>query len=173
MGELVEISIVGKTLNIYEQLLLFLTSYIREDYIIQSIKAMDSWKYDNIVMLNSFSDVNKLAQNKIVCIDAKTDNNYLGVSVEKKKDTFYIEGWINSNQEIAGKDYERFLNSFVDAFIYNKSIIICGVGKEIFINYDLGIAQAIKKANNIDLWMINSCEYIIDEKINTKVVYLE
>lgn len=173
MGEVVEISMVGKTLNLYEQLLFFLTSYIGEDYIIQSIKAMDNWKHDNIVILNSFSDANKLAQDKIVCIDVKTNNKYLGVSVEKTNNIFYIEGWINSNEEIIGQDYERFLNSFVDAFKHNKSVKICGVGKEIFVDYDLGIAQAIEKAHNIDLWMVGSCEYIISEKTSPKFIYIQ
>ena len=173
MGEVVEISMVTKTPDIYEQLLFFLTSYINEDYIIQSIKAMDNWKYENIVILNSLSDANKLAQDKIVCIDINTNNKYLGVSVEKKKDTFCIEGWINSNDEITGQDYERFINSFVDAFIHNKSIKVCAIGKEICVDYDLGIGSAIENAHNIDLWMVCSSEYIISEKTNTKFIVIK
>ena len=171
MGEVVDVSMVSKTLNGYKQLLTFLTSYINEDYNIQSITAMDNWKYDNIVILNSLSDANKLAQEKIVCIDVKTTNYFLGVSIEKKDGIFFIDGWINPKDEITGQDYERFLNSFVDAFKHNKSLEICGIGKEIFVDYDLGIAQAIEKAENIDLWMVRSCEYITSGK--SKLIYIQ
>lgn len=171
MGEVVDVSMVSKTLNVYKQLLTFLTSYINEDYNIQSITAMDNWKYDNIVKLNSLLDANELAQEKIVCIDVKTTNNFLGVSIEKKDGIFYIDGWINPKDEIIGQDYERFLNSFVDAFKHNKLLEICGIGKEIFVDYNLGIAQAIEKAENIDLWMVRSCDYITSEK--SKLIYIQ
>lgn len=171
MGEVVDVSMVSKTLNVYMQLLTFLTSYINEEYNIQSITAMDNWKYDNIVKLNSLSDVNKLAQEKIVCIDVKTSNYFLGVFVEKKDGIFYVDGWINPKDEITEQDYERFVNSFVDAFKHNKSLEICGIGKEIFVDYDLGIAQAIEKAENIDIWMVHSCNYINSEK--SKIIYIQ
>ena len=170
MGEVVDVSMVSKTLDVYEQLLTFLTSYINEDYNIHSIRAMDNWKYDNIVKLKSLSDANKLAQEKIVCIDIKTINNFMGVFVEKKDGIFYIDGWINPKGEITGQDYERFLNSLVDAFKHNKSVEVCGIGKEILVDYDLGIAQAIEKAENIDLWMVRSCDYITSEK--SKIIYI-
>lgn len=173
MGEVVEISMLGKTLNIYEQLLFFLTSFFGEDYTVQCIKAMDNWKYENIVVLDSLSEADKFAQDRIVCIDIKTKSKYLGVSVERKKDIFYVEGWINSSDEITGQDYERLLNCFVDTFKQNKSVKICGIGKEIFVNYDLGIAQAIEKAHNIDLWMVCSSEIFLPEKIKQKVVYIQ
>ena len=171
MGEVVEISMVSKSLNVYEQLLSFLTSYINEDYNIQSIKAMDNWKYDNIVILNSISDANKLAQEKIVCIDVKTNNNYLGVFIEKRNGKFYIDGWINPKDESTRQDYERFLNSFVDDFKHNKSVEICGIGREIFVDYDLGISHAIENAHNIDLWMGCSCGYTVPEK--TKFICIQ
>ena len=172
MGEVVEISIVCKKLKVYEQLLFFLTSYVNEDYIIEGIKAMDNWKYENLIVMKSFSDIEKIVQNKIVCIDLKTNNNYLGIFIEKKEGVFYIDGWINPKEEIIGQDYERFLNSFVDAFKHNKLVEICGVGKEIFVDYDLGFTQAIEKGHNIDLWMVSSSKYIISKKIKSKIIYI-
>lgn len=173
MGEVVEISMVGKKLDVYEKLLFFLSSYINEDYIIKSIKAMDNWKYENIVTLDSISAANELVQDKIICVELKTKNMYFGVSVEKNNDVFYIEGWINSTTEIVGQDYERFLNSFVDAFKHNKSVKVCGIGKEIFVDYNLGISQAIEKAHNIDLWMVCGSENIISKKMKTKFIYIQ
>ena len=78
MGEVVEISMVGKKLDVYEKLLFFLSSYINEDYIIKSIKAMDNWKYENIVTLDSISAANELVQDKIICVELKTKNMYFG-----------------------------------------------------------------------------------------------
>lgn len=173
MGEVVEISMIGKSLNVYEELLCFLTSYINEDCFIHSIKAMDNWKYDNIVILSSLSDANKLVQDKIISVDVKTSNNYLGVSVEKKKDEFYIEGWINSKVEIAGQDYKRFLNRFVDVFKHNKSVKLCGIGKEIFVDYNLDINQVIEKSHNIDLWMVCCDKYYALESKKTKVICIQ
>ena len=173
MGEVVEISMVGKKINLYEQLLSFLISYFNEDHIIQTIKAMDNWQYDNIVVLNSLSDANKLVQEKIICIDVKTNNKYLGVSVEKKNDEFYIEGWINSSEEITEQDYERFLISFSDVFKNNKSVKVCGIGKEIFVDFDLGIAQAIEKAHNIDVWMVCNDEYTNTKETKARFIYIQ
>lgn len=167
MGEVVEISIVAKKLNVYEQILCFFTSYIGEKYDIQSITAMDNWRYENLIKLNSVSDANRLVQDKIICIELKTNNRYLGVGVfvEKKKDLFYIDGWINPKEDILGQEYDRLLNLFVETFKSNSSVKASGIGKEIFVDYNSGIPQAIENAHNIDLWMIFGSEYI---NYNTK-----
>lgn len=156
MGELVEISMVGKNLNLYKQLLDFLIKYTNEEYIIKSIKVMDNWKYDNIFELSSLSEINKYIIEKIICIDIKTvKNKNIGESIESKKDMFYIEGWFNFSEEITRHKYENLINNFVVNFKNNESINVCGIGKEIMVNYDSGILQAIEESHNIDLWMIS------------------
>ena len=173
MGEVVEISMLGNKLNIYAQLLRFLTDYIDEDYTIQSIQAIDNWKYDNLVSLNSFSDISEVVKDKIIYITIKTKNEYIGISIEKNKNLFNVEGWINSNVEIKGREYDRFINTFVDTFKHNKSMKVCGIGKEIYVDFNLGVGQAIENAHNIDVWLINSDENINFRRIKQKVIYIQ
>ncbi len=154
MGEVIEVSMLSKTTDVINLLLVLLTRRIDEAYEISSIKAMDNWKYENIIPLKSMSDVEKYIGDKIICIEIKACTCVLGVSIEKKLDLFCIEGWINSKTDVSEMDYKDFLTSFIDNFKTNACIEVCGVGKEILVNYELGIQNAIDNAHNIDLWLL-------------------
>ena len=83
----------------------------------------------------------------------KIQYDNIGVSIEKNKIGYIIDCWINLDKELIGKQYTDLINEIIKYIKGNRKIIICGIGKEISIDYDKKLIDSIKEAHNFILIM--------------------
>lgn len=160
MGEVIEISIVGNDYKIYEDLKDFISQYCK----IGTIEIMDNWEYENCVKIENAIDIKKYAENKIVRISFTGKDFDSGIYIESKKNLYYITGWINPLEEISEGEYTSIMKSAVDYFKNNTLIEICGIGKEIVVDYENGLFDAVKNAHNVDVWIVSDLKYVAHNK---------
>lgn len=171
MGELIEISIVSNNKSLYSEMLNFLEHYLPHNIKDTIISIMDNWYYDNIIKINSLKEAEDYMETKIVTIEKKIQYDNIGVSIEKNKIGYIIDCWINLDKELIGKQYTDLINEIIKYIKGNRKIIICGIGKEISIDYDKELIDSIKEAHNIDCWIVSRQFYIDNElsKLNFNV----
>ncbi|MCI8777477.1 MAG: hypothetical protein HFK00_08850 [Oscillospiraceae bacterium] len=171
MGELIEFSIVSSNKSLYTDMLNFLEHYLSSDNEELIISIMDNWYYDNKIKINSLKEAEDFMETKIVTVEKNIQHESIGVFIEKNKNGYIIDCWINLDKEIIGKQYTDLINEIIKCFKGNKKLIICGIGKEISIDYDKKIIESIKESHNIDCWIVSKQFYIDNElsKLNLNV----
>ena len=120
-------------------------------------KAIDS-KIENAI------DIKKYAENKIVRISFTGKDFDSGIYIESKKNLYYMTGWMNPLEGISEDNYQAIISKAVEYFKSNSLIEICGIGKEIVVDYDNGLFDAIKNAHNVDVWMVSDLKYVTQKK---------
>lgn len=165
MGEVIEIGIVSQTKNTYSNMLNFLESYLNMKNTVQIINIMDNWLYDNTIEINSIKEAENYMESKIVTIEKRSPYNQVGVSVEKSKNGYIIECWINPYNEMPEKEYRNLIDEIINYLKDKNMVDVCGIGKEVSVDYSKNIYTLINDSHNIDLWLISQQCYIIN-KIN-------
>lgn len=160
MGKLIEISIVSTNKSLYAEMLNFLEQHLSNNNEDLIINIMDNWCYDNMIKIDSLKEAEEYMETKIVTVEKKIQDESIGISIEKNKMGYIIDCWINFAKEIIGQQYTDLTNKIIKYLKNNRKIIICGIGKEIFINYDKKIIESIKEAHNIDFWLVSRQFYI-------------
>jgi len=163
MGEVIEISIVGNDFKLFDSLRDFISHYCNTDNI-GTIEIMDNWEYENCVKIENAIDIKKYAENKIVRISFTGKDFDSGIYIESKKNLYYMTGWMNPLEGISEDNYQAIISKAVEYFKSNSLIEICGIGKEIVVDYDNGLFDAIKNAHNVDVWMVSDLKYVTQKK---------
>lgn len=71
---------------------------------------------------------------------------------------YYYHFWYNPEQEFSESEYRNSCNIFADYIIDKRKddILMCGIGREISVNFDMSIEEIIQKSHNIDLWIVKT-----------------
>lgn len=165
MGELIEIGIVSKNKSLYCEMLDFLERHLTNEETFQIISVMDNWHYDNMIEINSIEEAENYMETKIVTIEKRSPCEQIGVSVEKNKKGYIIECWINPYKEVIGKEYCNFINEIIKYLKDKNMVDVCGIGKEVSVDYDKSIYSLINDSHNIDIWLISQ-QFFIDNKLS-------
>lgn len=163
MGEVIEIGIVSQTKNTYSNMLNFLESYLNMKNTVSVINVMDNWLYDNMIEINSIKEAENYMESKIVTIEKRSPYNQVGVSVEKSKKGYIIECWINPYNEMPEKEYRNLIDEIINYLKDKNMVDVCGIGKEVSVDYSKNIYTLINDSHNIDLWLISQRYYTINK----------
>ncbi|MCR5609568.1 MAG: hypothetical protein K6G26_10945, partial [Lachnospiraceae bacterium] len=68
MGEVLDIYVVTKKIEIYKEIYSILLDYVKKENIRREIKKMDNWAYENETVVNGDINISDIIDNKIVCI---------------------------------------------------------------------------------------------------------
>lgn len=176
MGEVVEISILSTNKSLYSEMLLFLERYLKNENTVETISVMDNWYYDNAIEIDSIKEAENYMETRIVTIEKNTPYEHIGVTVEKNKKGYIIECWINPCKEIAGKQYNNLVNEITGYIKDKNEVLLCGIGKEISVDYEKEPDVIIKESHNIDRWTVSRQLYndygLNDLSINSDI-YIE
>jgi len=174
MGELIEVGIISQHKRIYSKMLEVLEKHLKMKNTAQIINVMDNWQYDDMIEINSIEEAENYMESKIVTIEKRSSCNQVGVSVEKKQKGYIVECWINPYKEVIDKEYNELVNKIIKCFETNNIIDVCGVGKEVSVDYDKSIYTLIKDSHNIDLWIISQQIYSTNQlnELNIKSVII-
>ena len=153
MGETLDVSVISHKVDILEALIYTIKTYVG-GITNEKVSIMDNWMYKNVVEQKTLLEAQKYVDDKIIFYEAENDNVAIGCFVERIRDYYSIEGWINPKQEIDKNKYIEFLNFWKEYFKEDKEFDSCAIGKETSINYDHGIYEAIKTSSDVDLWII-------------------
>lgn len=155
MGEVVEISLKAETYEAFYLLLTELKKYTTNN-VESKIEIMDNWEYENKFSVDSIKDIEKYINDKIIFVTIKSSDNYVGVTLEKIKNEYIIEGWINPHNFIDEDNYRIMINRFVELLKEKKSIILGGIGRETLIDFDKDICSMIKESSGVDIWLVRN-----------------
>ncbi len=155
MGEVVEISLKAKNYEGFYLLLTELKKYTTNNFKTE-IEIMDNWKYENKFSVDSIKDIEKFINDKIINITIKSSDIVVGVALEKIKNEYVIEGWINPHNFIDEDNYRIMINRFVELLKGKQSIILGGIGRETLIDFDKDICSMIKESSGVDIWLVRN-----------------
>ena len=157
MAEVIDVEIVSAIVGMYKDINKVFEYVFNDRLILKDSYKMDSWLYDNL----SKND-NNLIDNEISAISnniitIKFDSKYgeVGTYIEKRNVYYVFEWWFNPNEEISDYSYMKFKDEIAKRFTDNIDCDICGVGREVVIDFDNGIVEAISTSKNFDVWIIN------------------
>lgn len=157
MGELIEISIISHKDNIADKMLCFMEKVFDMHNGIQRIEVMDNWCYENAFCLTSLDEIKSYIDSKIITLTKNSLTEQIGVMIEHSLN-YYYHFWYNPEQEFSESEYRNSCNIFADYIIDKRKddILMCGIGREISVNFDMSIEEIIQKSHNIDLWIIKT-----------------
>lgn len=161
MGEVIEVSIISHDDDIAKKVMCFMEDLFEIKNGIQNIEVMDNWNYENTFYLNSLVEAKKYMRSKIITYTENSLGKQIGVSIEHFTDYYQYDFWYNPRLELSANEYKNIYGQFVNYFQkeLKDGILIAGIGREIFIDFDLNIDDIIKKSYNIDIWIIKKDIY--------------
>lgn len=161
MGEVIEISIVSNKKDIIERTICFMEDIFEMHNVIQNIEVMDNWNYENLFNLDSLEETKKYMDSKIITLTRSSLNEQIGVSLERLLGCYCYHFWYNPKQELSENDckdiYDLYVNYILGKLKYD--ILMCGIGREISINFGMDIDEIIKDSHNVDIWIIQKDIY--------------
>jgi len=156
MGEIIELNIISPKNDIVERLMCFMEDIFEMHNVIQNIEVMDNWHYENVFNLNTLEETKKYMDSKVITLTKSSMNEQIGVSMEHSLDCYRYDFWYNPKHEFFDSDckniYEIYINYILDEL--KDDILICGIGREIFIDFNMNIDEIIKDSHNVDIWLI-------------------
>ena len=156
MAEVVEMNIVCSDPLKNDILLAFIHKNVDNGgYTIESIEAMDNWKYDNSVAIDSKEISDYLSSNKIICITEKNGDGFAGIDIERIENKINYTFWVNQKKYNIASNYYSLINDFL-LFIKQEiksDFLMCAIGKEVIFEYQNNYASLFKKSHNIDVWI--------------------
>lgn len=161
MGEVIEVSIISHNDDMAEKVMCFMEDLFEIKNGIRNIEVMDNWNYENTVHLNSLDEAKKYINSKIITYTENSFEEQIGVSIEHFSDYYRYDFWYNPRLELSADECKNIYSQFVNCFQENlkDGILMAGIGREIFIDFDLNIDDIIKKSHNIDIWIIKKDIY--------------
>lgn len=161
MGEVIEISIISYKNDIMESILCFMENIFEIHNAIQNVEVMDNWNYENAFNLSSFDEAKKYMNSKIITVTKTLRGEQIGVSIEHFSDNYRYHFWYNPRQELSEIEYKSFLNAFSDYILekQKENILLCAIGLEVFVDFDMNFDEMVKKSHNVDVWMIKKTIY--------------
>lgn len=175
MGEILEVSIVSYENDIIEKVMNFMENMFEIHSNIQNIEIMDNWNYQNVFNVTSLDEAKKYMNSKIITLTKTSLTGQIGVSAEHSKKYYCYHFWYNPKYEIPENKYKEIyiiLVSYLLDTIKNK-ILMCVMGREISVDFDLNVDQIIKQSHNIDIWIIKKNiyeKYGLKGMIKTKII---
>lgn len=161
MGEVIDISIISHKNDIAEKVMYFMEGIFELENGIKNIEVMDNWHYENMFNLNTLDEAKKYIDSKIITLTENSLDKQTGVSIEHFSDYYRYDFWYNTTQEIFLNECKRIYDKFVN-YILDKlrnNIMICMIGREILIDYDMNINKMMRGAHNVDIWIIKKNIY--------------
>lgn len=161
MGELVEISLFSYKNNIAEKAMRFMKDLFKIKDEIQNIEVMDNWFYENKFNLNTLYETEKYIDSKIITITKSSLDKQIGVIIEKLSDYYCYNFWFNTRQELLINEYRNIYDKFINYILdeLKNDILICALGREAVMDYDVNFDEMIREAYNVDIWIIKNSLY--------------
>lgn len=135
---------------------------------IEEMLCIDNWMWENQQTLQDISLVKKeLDENRIVIIHMKSVAfKDVGIYIERVKDKYIYNLWINTEgykeldaDEVNSKNvkyYQSFYKLFGNIFrTQSIRFLILGIGLETKFQFDEDVYKAIKKSENVIVWIVN------------------
>lgn len=172
MGEVIDINIISYKKDIIERTMCFMEELFEMHNVIQNIEVMDNWCYENVFNLSSLEETKEYMDSKIITLTRSSLNEQIGVSLERIFDCYCYQFWYNPKQELSDNICKEIYGKYV-IYILNKlkyDILMCGIGREISIDFGIGIDEIIKDSHNVDIWIIQKNIY---EKCRLKNIIKE
>ncbi|MBQ9535664.1 MAG: hypothetical protein IJU78_07470 [Clostridia bacterium] len=154
MGECIEISILSTTTEPVGAMLRFLKGCLKNPEAEESFAVMDNWEYENQTAVDSLAEAMENAEGKIIFAEAGDENVRIGVFAEHGAESCIIDGWINPQTAFSDEAYEALACEAVKLLRDMKSVLACAVGREMYVDYGKGIAEAVREAHGADLWLL-------------------
>ncbi|MCR5823429.1 MAG: hypothetical protein K6G60_03260 [Lachnospiraceae bacterium] len=157
MAEVVEAIYFSKKADFYKDILL----HFQELNIIEPkhmrIVQKDNWTDESGKEIGEEDIALALRDSKIVWTDCKVAKGYAGLNVERKDNIYLLNIWFNCKEYSCGGGYGRLLKMFMEiAKKYGKDdLILCGFGEELLVEYYPDMADIVKNAHNVDVWMFS------------------
>lgn len=154
MGEVIEVNLISQS-EIHDSLLQILLGFINPEYYPESFEAMDDWTYSNLVTIDGIESVDTYIPNKIVTIKYKDYfMNQVGLYIEKKADNYQYEGWLNFSEDCSDERYQKIIERLHEEIKKTKPVI-CAIGRESYVDFDLPLSEVKSKSSGVDLWITN------------------
>ena len=154
MGEVIEVNLISQS-EIHDSLLQILLGFINPEYYPESFEAMDDWTYSNLVTIDGIESVDTYIPNKIVTIKYKDYfMNQVGLYIEKKADNYQYEGWLNFSEDCSDDMFQKIIERLHEEIQKTKPVI-CAIGRESYVDFDLPLSEVKSKSSGVDLWITN------------------